>query len=509
VLQLRRRYRTERSLRESEERMKLAASAAQLGIWEWNLITDQIWATGVTAERIPTNGNGHSDYSGFLRSVHPEDREAVDYAVAKSMNGDGDYESVHRAILPDGRTRWIAARGRVEFDGKHKPLRMHGVSMDITNRKEAEVRAQESERRFLLLANSAPVLIWAAGPDKLCTFFNQPWLELTGRAIQQELGEGWAEGVHPDDLAGCLKTYSEAFDLRHPFTMEYRLRRHDGEYRWLSDHGVPRYDEQGSFVGFIGSCVDITERKEAESELQRTRQELAHVSRVSTLGELAGSLAHELNQPLTAILSNVQAAQRFLNGTPGSLDEVREILRDVAEEDRRAGEVIVRMRAMLKKGEAQMIPQDLNDLIGEVVRLMHSELVVRNVTAATKLISNLPLVCGDRIQLQQVLLNLIMNACEAMSNNAPTDRRVAIETQCVGATHVQVSVADRGPGFARHVLERMYEPFCTTKPNGLGMGLAICRSIISAHGGHLWVSQNKDRGATVGFTLAVHEREES
>jgi PAS domain S-box-containing protein len=353
------------------------------------------------------------------------------------------------------------------------------------------------------------VLIWAAGPDKLCTFFNQPWLEFTGRAIQQELGEGWTGGVHPDDLTGCRKTYSEAFDARHPFTMEYRLRRHDGQYRWLSDHGVPRYDEQGSFVGFIGSCVDITERKEAESELQRTRQELAHVSRVSTLGELAGSLAHELNQPLTAILSNVQAAQRFLNAAPGSLDEVREILRDVAEEDRRAGEVIVRMRAMLKKGEAQMIPQDLNDLIGEVVRLMHSELVVRNVTAATELTSNLPLVCGDRIQLQQVLLNLIMNACEAMSNNAQTDRRVAIQTEHVGSTHVQVSVIDRGPGFARHVLERMYEPFCTTKPNGLGMGLAICRSIISAHGGHLWVSQNKDRGATVGFTLAVQEKEEA
>src|SRR5262249_53260691 len=144
---------------------------------------------------------------------------------------DGDYESVHRAILPDGQTRWIAARGRVEFDGRNKPLRMHGVSMDITNRKEAEVRAQESERRFLLLANSAPVLIWAAGPDKLCTFFNQPWLEFTGRGIERELGEGWTEGVHPDDLAGCQKTYNEAFDARRSFTMEYRLRRHDGQYR--------------------------------------------------------------------------------------------------------------------------------------------------------------------------------------------------------------------------------------------------------------------------------------
>jgi PAS domain S-box-containing protein len=504
VRELRRRRRTERSLRESQERMNLATGAAELGIWEWDLLTDHIWATGPTASRLHSNESSQSDYSRFLHSVHPGDRDAVTQAVARATNGGGDYQSVHRAVMPGGQIRWIAARGRVEFDGKHKPLRMRGVSLDITARKEAEDRAQESERRFLLLANCAPVLIWASGPDKLCNFFNEPWLQFTGRRLEQEVGNGWTEGVHPDDLPGCLKGYSEAFDARSPFILEYRLRRHDGQYRWVSDHGVPRYDTQKNFLGYIGSCVDITERKQAEADLQETRRELAHVGRVSTLGELAGSLAHELNQPLTAILSNTQAAQRYLNTDPVNLKEVREILKDVVAEDRRAGEVIIRMRAMLKKGEVQMAPQDLNDLIGEVVTLMRSELVVRNVLLEMKLTPDLPPVRGDRIQLQQVLLNLIINACEAMSANSAAERRLAIHTEATGATQVQVTVSDRGPGLASKALECMYQPFCTTKPNGLGMGLAICRSIITAHGGQLWVTNNPDRGATARFTLEVH-----
>jgi PAS domain S-box-containing protein len=436
--------------------------------------------------------------------VHPEDREKVSRAMAKSTNGGGDYESVYRAINPDGRMRWIAARGRVEFDGKHKPLRMRGVSLDITARKEAEDRAAESERRFLLLANSAPVLIWASGPDKLCNFFNQPWLDFTGRRLEQELGNGWTEGVHPDDLTGCLRIYTESFDARSPFTIEYRLRRHDGQYRWVMDHGVPRYDAQRNFLGYIGSCVDVTAQKQAEADLQETRRELAHVSRVSTLGELAGSLAHELNQPLTAILSNAQAAQRYLQNVPADLDGVREILKDVVEEDRRAGEVIVRMRAMLKKGEVQMGPQDLNDLIGQVITLMRSELVARSVVVGTDLAYGLPPVRGDRIQLQQVLLNLIMNACEAMSASPAAERRLTIETKRAGTGQAEVAVADQGPGFAPEALARMPKPFYTTKANGLGMGLAICRSIISAHGGRLWVVNNADRGATARFTLELH-----
>ena len=505
--ELRQRHKMEHSLKENQEHMKLAASSAGLGIWEWDLVTGKMRASGPMAKRLETGTGRPTADNGFLQSVHAEDRVAVAQSLEKALNGDGDFESVHRALYSEGEVRWVAARGRVEFDEKRRPLRMRCVGMDITTRRQAEERALESERRFMLIANSAPVLIWASGPDKLCTLFNKPWLDFTGRTFEQELGNGWTEGVHADDLEGCLRVYNESFDLRLPFTMEYRLRRHDGQYRWLSDHGVPRYDTQGTFLGYIGSCVDVTERKEAEAEAQSSREEVAHLSRVSTVGELAGSLAHELNQPLTAILSNAQAAQRLLEHDHSDLDEVRHILKDIVEEDRRAADVIVRIRMMLRKGHMQMAPLSLNDVIADALRLMRSELLVRRTTTTRRLADALPLVKADRVQLHQVLLNLIVNACEAMSRNPPAQRCLTIRSQITDADQVQVEVADTGPGFAPEVLERAFEPFRTTKPNGLGLGLPICRSIINAHGGRIFAQNRKGPGAIVQFVLPLHKAE--
>src|SRR5258706_3638636 len=218
-------------------------------------------------------------------------------------------------------------------------------------------------------------MIWMSGTDKLCNFFNKGWLDFTGRPLEAELGNGWTECVHPDDLPKSLKTYVESFDSRRPFTTEYRLRRHDGEYRWLSDHGVPRYDPAQVFLGYIGSCLDIGERKRAEEALRI----LAHASRVSTVGALAGSLAHELNQPLTAILSNAQAGSRFLAEATPNVAEVREVLQDIAQDTKRAGEVIRQMRTLIKKEDLQFTELDLNQLIQDVVRLLHSDMVIRKV----------------------------------------------------------------------------------------------------------------------------------
>jgi PAS domain S-box-containing protein len=498
---LRQRREAGRALRQSEERMNLAASAADLGMWEWDLTTDKVWVAGRSNERIGPIDGENSDYSRFLRTVHPDDRDEVAQAIAKAMQSGGEYEHVHRRVLSDGRVRWIAARGRVEFGPDRKPLRMRGVGLDITARKEAEDRARESERQFVLIANAAPVLIWTSGPDKLCTFVNQSWLAFTGRTLEEDLGEGWAESIHPDDRTRCLKIYAEAFDARHPFIMEYRLRRHDGRYRWVSDHGVPRYDAQQQFMGYIGSCLDITERKDAEEEAQRARQELAHVSRVSTLGELAGSLAHELNQPLTAIVSNTQAAQRFLDQGNVRNAELREILHDVVQEGRRAGEIITRMRAMLKKDHGPMLPQNLREIVNEVLGLLHSGLLIRQAQVVTRIAGDLPLVTGDRVQLQQVLLNLVMNACDAMNELPASQRRLMIDTRKDADGNVEIIVSDCGPGFSADRLQRVFEPFRTTKRDGLGLGLPICRSIITAHGGRINVGNDNGHGAVVRVTL--------
>jgi PAS domain S-box-containing protein len=494
-------------LRQSEERMKLAANAGELGMWEWDLATGNMWLDERSLERIGPRNDKDSGYSRFLHRVHPEDRDGLAKAIVKAVSGDGNLEHVYRRVFPDGRIMWIASRGRVEFDAQHKPVKLRGVGMDVTARKLAEEQARESAREFLLIANSAPVLIWTSGPDKLCTFFNQPWLEFTGRTMDQELGNGWTEGVHPHDLSNCLKVYVESFDARQPFTMEYRLRRHDGQHRWLSDHGVPRYDSQGMFLGYIGSCVDVTERREAEARAQRSQQELAHVSRVSVLGELAGSLAHELNQPLTAIVTSGEAARRLMSGDRRNDEMVRDALKDVVEQGRRAGDIIVGMRTMLKKDPGQMEPQDVNRAVREILELVHSELVLRHVTLVTRLDPGLPRVRGHGVQLRQVLLNLVMNACEAMSEVPAERRELTVESRRVSGGSVEVSVKDAGPGFSEEMLQHAFEPFHTTKAKGLGLGLAICRSIIAVHGGNLVVANTGATGATLRFTLAVDSRD--
>jgi C4-dicarboxylate-specific signal transduction histidine kinase len=227
------------------------------------------------------------------------------------------------------------------------------------------------------------------------------------------------------------------------------------------------------------------------------------LTRVATLGELSGALAHELSQPLTSILSNAQAAQRFSSGDAVDLGELRDILKDIVDDGRRAGAVIRRWRTLLRRGETLLQTLDLNEVATEVLRLAHNELIAHGVTVTAHLTPGLPPVRGDRVGLQQVLLNLIVNACDAMKCNEPARRHLTVVTGPGADGAVQVAVADRGDGIPADKIERVFEPFFTTKEHGLGLGLAICRSIVAAHGGRLWVTSNADRGATFCFALSA------
>jgi two-component system, LuxR family, sensor kinase FixL len=248
------------------------------------------------------------------------------------------------------------------------------------------------------------------------------------------------------------------------------------------------------------SVVDISERKKVEQATARQRDDFAHLSRVAMLGELSGSLAHELNQPLTAILSNAQAAQRFLAQSPPRIDKLAEILTDIVKSDHRAEAVIQRLRSLLRKEDSQRHPLDINEVVEESMHLMRSDLLSRQVAVSTDLADALPAVNGDRNQLQQVLLNFVINGCDAMGGQQ-ADRRLVVRTHSTPHGSVEVSVADQGAGIPLPDLDRIFEPFVTTKSNGLGLGLSICRSIVEAHGGRLWATNNADRGATLHCEL--------
>jgi len=241
---------------------------------------------------------------------------------------------------------------------------------------------------------------------------------------------------------------------------------------------------------------NVTDRKRAESMVQEQQRELAHLSKVAALGELSGALAHELNQPLAAILANARAAQRMLLANQPDMAEIRDILEDIALDDKRAGDVISRLRSLLKKGDLQARPVNLGEIVGEVLDLLHSDLIQRRVSVSTQLGPALPPILGDRVQLQQVLLNLIVNACDAMADQPPRDRQITIAETLTAGGSVQLSVRDQGPGVAEERLDLIFEPFVTTKEAGLGLGLAICRSIVTAHGGRLWAANAPDGGAT-------------
>jgi signal transduction histidine kinase len=260
--------------------------------------------------------------------------------------------------------------------------------------------------------------------------------------------------------------------------------------------GVPRFEPDGAFAGYIGSTIDITDQKCAEAERRRSLDEIAHLNRVAAMSELTASMAHELNQPLAAILSNAQAANRLLSSESPDLVEVSACLTDIAADDKRAGEVIRRLRGLLKKGESQASTVDLNEIVADVIRMVRNDALLRQAALTFEPSPGLPRLVGDRIQLYQVALNLIVNGLDAAAERPPGDRSVVVRTAEWDDGGVQLAVEDSGSGIAERDLVRVFEPFFTTKPEGLGMGLSISRSIVQAYGGRIW-AENSARGSAV------------
>jgi PAS domain S-box-containing protein len=377
------------------------------------------------------------------------------------------------------------------------------VATSIEQRKNAEGALRESEQRFRALANAAPVLLWVNGVDRKSDFFNQGWLDFTGRTLEEEINDGWISGIHPEDLQHCTRVFHEACDARQPFELEYRLRHRSGEYRWIMDIGVPRYDSSGEFIGYIGSAVDISERKHAEESSRL----LAHIQRLAIMGELTAAIAHEVRQPLSAIRTNADTAGLLLASPNPPLETVREILASIQNDDLRANEVLSRIRDFLRKREPETREIDVNLLVREAFRFVAGEALRRRVEIRLELAHGLPPVSGDRIQLQQVLLNLIVNGMDAMEQAPVAGRRVILRTQSRDGEIVDISVVDCGKGIASDDLPHLFDTFFTTRSDGMGLGLSIAWSIVVAHNGRISAENNKaGEGATFRVSLPALRR---
>ena len=323
-------------LRTNERRLIDAQRLAQIGGWERTLETDTICWSDEMLRILGLPNDPPVHFLTFLSRVHSGDREKIREADYKVRSSTGPIDLEYRIVRPDGEIRFVRSVAEGIRSDQGTPVRIVGATQDITDQKRAEATLRESEERFRNMADTAPVMIWVSGPDKGFTFVNKTWLDFTGRTMEQELGNGWAEGVHPEDLDRYFAYYSSSFDARRGFQIECRLRRADGEYRWVLCKGVPRFVVGGVFAGYIGSDLDITDQKRAEAILRRNLDEIAHLNRAAAMGELTASLAHELNQPLAAILSNAQAASRFLKCESPDLAQVRECLTDIAADDKDA-----------------------------------------------------------------------------------------------------------------------------------------------------------------------------
>jgi PAS domain S-box-containing protein len=361
---------------------------------------------------------------------------------------------------------------------------------------------QQSEDRLRLVIDTIPAHVWSTRPDGSVDFINRRWLETSGVDVEDTRAWDLGSTVHPDDLARYVNEWRAALATGQPMESEVRLRQADRKYRWWLTRNVPLRNDVGNIIKWYGTAIDIEDRKRAEQERERLRQleaDLAHVNRVSMLGELGASLSHELKQPIAAAITNADTCLRWLKRDQPDVEEASEAVTRIVEAGNRAAEIINRLRSFYTKSapvERELV--DVNELIPEMLVLLRSEANRHSLPMRTDLAADLPRVTADRVQLQQVFLNLMLNGIEAMKDSGGV---LTIVSQLDNDDQLLISISDTGVGLPAEKADQIFNAFFTTKPQGSGMGLAISRSIVESHGGRLWASANSGRGATFHFTL--------
>jgi PAS domain S-box-containing protein len=361
---------------------------------------------------------------------------------------------------------------------------------------------QESERQLRVLTDAIPQQIWSATPDGSVQYCNQHLLTFVGRAMEEINGEKFFSIVHSEDLDLFREAWATAFASKSRFEGEWRIRGADGHYRWFLVRGVPQESSDGQIARWYGTHIEIEERHRAEQALIAAQAELAHLSRTLSMGELAAGIMHEINQPLTAVVTHAYACREWLNMAPANLKKASLTAERIVQESTRASSVVARVRALFQKEAPYKERLDINRVIKNFVRLLRDEAIRRDVNVRTELAENLPRVEFDRVQIEQVLLNLAMNGMDAMEETG-SSKELLIASSLNDAKQILIRVEDCGPGIHPGLASKIFDPFFSTKPNGIGMGLAISRSIIEAHDGRLWATPRLAGGSVFQFTIPV------
>jgi len=620
----RERTQAENRLRRSEAYLAEAQRLTHTGSFGWSVRSGEIRWSDETFRIFEYDPKTKPTLEVILQRTHPEDVAFVKETIERASHEQKGIDFEHRLLMQDGSIKYVRIVGHAVKDNSGE-IEFVGALTDITS-------AKEAEDRIRLIIDTVPAQLWTESPEGIVDFVNRRWVDYTGMTLEQAVGWGWTNMVHPDDIERVLSKWRTLISEGKPREIESRLRRSDGTYRWFlsrccplvdrSGHilgwygsdtdihdrkeaeetlrrsegylaeaqrlshtgswasipargeiryfseecyrvmgfdprdGQPRYetffqrihpDDQasvseavekagrentefeldyrvihpggeirdihvvghpvpspsGDFVEFVGTVMDITERKRAEEERERLRQaqaDLAHVNRVATMGELTASLAHEVNQPIAAAVTSANSCIQWLAAEVPNIEKARAAALRIVKDATRAAEIITRTRLLFQKGTAQQELIDINEIIGEMIVLLHTETARYSLSVRTELAPDLPQVVGDRVQLQQVLMNLVMNSIDAMKN-VDGMRELGIKSQQAENEQLLVSVSDTGVGLPPGQADQIFNAFFTTKPHGTGMGLRICRSIVESHGGRLWAAGNSPRGANFYLTL--------
>ncbi|MDX8498011.1 PAS domain-containing protein [Mesorhizobium sp. VK4C] len=460
--------------------------------------------TGATLKDI-TDADG----SPSLSVIHPDDVGAARQAIGHSLATGDPYVQRYRQLRADGSYRWTETRAEPLRGEDGAILQWYGVCVDIHDLVAAQDALRERERFVWQLVETLPVMIDCAAPDGEPIYRSQQLREFLGYELEELDGAGKSRlngtldaGVHPDDVAGVKEQYAHSLSTGEPYARKHRLRRFDGEYRWVETRAAAMRNAEGAIVQWNVICLDIDGEVRMQEELRLARERLARASQAASLAELSASIAHEVNQPLAAVVANSHACHRWLSAEPPNLERAKITAERIIRDANSAADVVSRIRALFKQSMDTRISTTLGSVMAEARNLMAEEATRRRVRVDIDVDSNLPLVALDRVQVQQVLVNLIRNGMEAMDSTLG-DRVLRIRVRRMGDV-VQTEISDHGSGV--EFPDKIFEPFFTTKEQGMGMGLAICRSIIESHGGRLWMEKNEPHGATFIFTLPVEAK---